>query len=481
MPEPPVTITPNEASDLPPDTAMLASRGASDAPIPSDAMLPPTHQAEPQQYQPPPLDPSLTQGPSEPLPNTETHLSTLGNILGKVAGFLTGDDKWVVTRDADGNMRAEKQDMSTKEKWGRIAAAALGGAARGMAAGQGPGGMGRAIGAGFQGAVQDQQQAKQSAFSEADQANRELLFKANRASLLQDVVRKTMVNKEADAKASADEMVMTNKMLARLAAAPGATDAGIYQTPSEIYQIPYKHPELMNGHTDGVVEAYPVYNADHTIKGFQAYIVDKAWADQKTKEDRTFYEWKPNPDDPVNGRPVLQQRTIKAGQTTEGAYAQGMLNTVKTGLDYQKKYADIEKENRPPVAKSWQEAQAMADQETDPAKKAALQKTADDIYNKALKLKRTSAKEGSGTGAGGAGSDWSNPLKATKATTPAEGATDAGETGDQGSFLGQFNAPVSAHGQQILDSLPPGKAALVKRFGNYLADESKELPRGKER
>lgn len=466
----PDTITPSEASDSPLANEMLTPREASDAPIPPDAMLPATHQVDPTQINSYPAPAAM----QEPQPTAESHLQTLGHILGNIGSHIVGDEKWTVTRDKDGNVSAERTPMTTGEKWAKIAAVALGGAARGMQAGQGPGGAGKAIGAGFQQGQQVGQEQQQAAFSEADQENRQLLFKANRASLIQDVARKTMQNKEMDAKATADEVEMSNKLAQRLAAAPGSVDAGIYQTPGEIYQIPYKHPELMKGHTDGVVEAYPIYNPDHTIKGFQAYIVDKAWADQKTKEDRMYSYWKPNPDDPVNGRPVLESRLVKAGQMTEGAYANGMMDTAKKGLDYQASYAKAQKALHPQI-NNWQQAQAAADAEPDPAKKAQLQQTADKLKSGEIELKKAGKK---GTGSGTSESDWTAPLKATGA---AQTSTPAGELPDQGAWLNQFTAPVSAEGQRILDSLPPGRANLVKRFGNYLADEGKELPRGKER
>jgi hypothetical protein len=392
MPDTPTTVTPNEASDSPLANVMLNPGGASDAPIPPDAMLPPTHQVDTYQGRDYPAPAAM----QEPQPTAESHLSAIGDILGKVAGLITGDEKWTVTRDKDGNTTAERTPMTTSEKWGRIAAAALGGAARGFAAGQGPGGAAKAVGAGFQQGFQMPQQQQQQAFTEADQANREMLFKANRASLNQDIVRKTLANKEADTKAGVDEVNMTNGMLKRLSDAPGSVDAGVFQTPAEVYRIPQDHPELFKGHPNGVVEAYPVYNPNHSIKGFQAYIVDKAWADQKTTEDRDYYEWQPNPQDPVNGDPVLVKRNVKAGQTTEGAYANGMMKTVTQGLDFQKKKADIDKANRTPTPKTWQEAQIAADAEKDPAKKAELQKTADDVFAKTKQLKAKAAKEGGG-------------------------------------------------------------------------------------
>jgi hypothetical protein len=76
------------------------------------------------------------------------HQNWLSHILDTVGTILGGDKTIVATKHPDGSVSVEHNPSTTGEKWGRIAQAALGGAARGMAAGQGPGGAGKAFGAG---------------------------------------------------------------------------------------------------------------------------------------------------------------------------------------------------------------------------------------------------------------------------------------------------------------------------------------------
>ncbi len=105
MPDNPTTITPSGASDAPYDpTMMLATRGVSDEPIPGDAMLPATHQADPmQQATPASIDPGAGYTPYQEPP----HEAWYRHVLSAAASSMAGDESWKVTKTPDGQVSME--------------------------------------------------------------------------------------------------------------------------------------------------------------------------------------------------------------------------------------------------------------------------------------------------------------------------------------------------------------------------------------
>ena len=123
------------------------------------------------------------------------HQNWLSRILDTVGTILGGDKTIVATKHPDGSVSVEHNPSTTGEKWGRIAQAALGGAARGMAVGQGPGGAGRAFAAGTQAGLAQPQQSLDAANKEAAAMNAQQLAAANHALLDQQRIAQVWQNK----------------------------------------------------------------------------------------------------------------------------------------------------------------------------------------------------------------------------------------------------------------------------------------------
>lgn len=133
----------------------------------------------------PPMALVATPQAQQPPPTAEHHLSWIGRVLDKVGSILGGDETYRIKKQPDGSFAISQDPSTTGEKWGRIAAAALGGAAQGLANSQGPGGFARAASAGIQYGMQQPQQQMQQQEQTVDFQNKQLLAKANRIQLTQ--------------------------------------------------------------------------------------------------------------------------------------------------------------------------------------------------------------------------------------------------------------------------------------------------------
>ena len=186
--------------DIPANLAAVAPTGdATGVPtaIAAPAATPtiPTPSGTPVATDPGPADTAMIQGQPGPtyqdpeISTAAVHQNWLSRILDSVGTILGGDKTIVATKHPDGSISVVHNPSTTGEKWGRIAQAALGGAARGMAAGQGPGGAGKAFAAGAQAGLQQPQQDLDAANKEAANMSQQQLRAAQNARLNQDVVR----------------------------------------------------------------------------------------------------------------------------------------------------------------------------------------------------------------------------------------------------------------------------------------------------
>ena len=109
----------------------------------------------------------------------------MGRILDKVGSILGGDTTYRLTKASDGSMSIAPETSTMGEKWGRVAAAALGGLAQSLPASFGPAGAATGAAAGIQYGLQLPQQRQQQQEQTVDFENKQLLAKANRIHLTQ--------------------------------------------------------------------------------------------------------------------------------------------------------------------------------------------------------------------------------------------------------------------------------------------------------
>lgn len=120
------------------------------------------------------------------------HHSRLANMLSKVGDLLGGNTSYKLIQNADGSVDVHPQASTPGEKWGRVAQVALQGMAKGWAAGQGPGGMAKALNAG----VQTGTQIAADRTKEANDLSQQYTAQ-NRAKILFDANHKLLVLRTA--------------------------------------------------------------------------------------------------------------------------------------------------------------------------------------------------------------------------------------------------------------------------------------------
>jgi hypothetical protein len=238
------------------------------------------------------------------------HQSWLAHVMDKVGSILGGDTTLHVTKKADGSVEVTHDPSTEGEKWGRVAAAALGGAAKGLAVGQGPGGPARAAAAGIQSGLQAPQQRLDQANQEASVEQQRIQSHANLVLTQQRSVAQVFQNKMANVAATQAQVDQANAENERFSNAPGAENMGTYGDMDEVAKSP-NVAFIMQHHPGGTMRTVPIFDKDHNITGVRAYVIDKAWADQRNDKPVTYLEAKAA--DTPGGKPTFETKTIPAG------------------------------------------------------------------------------------------------------------------------------------------------------------------------
>ena len=258
-----------------------------------------------------PIDPTATPTP----PDVQHHMGILGTVLDRVGTLLGGDETLQVRKDPQGNVTITREPSTMGEKWGRIAMAALGGATHGLAVGQGPGGVARAAAAGYDTGVQQQQQRQQEAEAQATAEQRRLQFNANNALLNQRVLMGTMAARQAGYSATAADTAAANANEEFLASNPNNIRLDEITDISQLPELKRRFADVIQQHAQGQIHTLTSYGSDGRPH-ITAYLVDRAWQNQKNADPVTVYEMKPgdNPGDP----PKRVAKTIAPGSQSNG-------------------------------------------------------------------------------------------------------------------------------------------------------------------
>jgi hypothetical protein len=237
----------------------------------------------------------------------------LGDKLSKISSAITGDETWTVTKAADGTTTATKAPITNKERWGQIAAVAIGGALKGLAAGQGPGGAAKALGAGGEFGMQVPQQQQKNAQEQADQGNKQLMFSANKALLQQKIAMNVFALNQMDANLTKEQVDRANENEAWLLSNPNNQKVADFKTEADAMQYEKTHPELLKLHTGSGYHTEMTQGADGKPQ-ISLYTVDQGWLDRKNDQDVTYKRLEPG--DTLDAPMKLVPHTVKAGSDT---------------------------------------------------------------------------------------------------------------------------------------------------------------------
>jgi hypothetical protein len=288
----------------------------------------------PNQYTPPPpttTPDTMTAGvpqtgqPTAPtvMPAGNVPLSTLLNqaaavhhgrtarALNAVGSILGGDTTYHIVTNPDGSVDATPQPSTPGEKWGRVAKAALMGAAKGFEVGQGPGGAQRAAAAGIETGMampQAQQDQTQALAQKAnDQNQQKLLFNANIAYLNQRNLEQSWMlgqQKQAASEHEEDRDVQFNKLKADL----HMVDVGPAEDVEQAAKIYNGNPQVQQAMTNGnLLIHHSGTQAPH------AYIIPEDKLAQYVSSDQTGYRYGV---DPTTNNVTKTPYTITANSET---------------------------------------------------------------------------------------------------------------------------------------------------------------------
>lgn len=252
------------------------------------------------------------------------HHGRVAQSLNAIAQILGGGGGgYRLNKNSDGSVSIEQYDPTPGQRWGRIAATALAGAAKGFAAGQGPGGMGRAAGAGmdtgFQTAQNQQDRTMAMAKQMNDQNRADQLFKANMAKLNQDAIKSTwemqrdkntaLENEEDRQAAIQTHMQAANAKKFHV----GGSDPD--QLMDDVAKQYNSNQELQQAHHDGRTVVYTTHDPKTgAVTGADIYMVPEDEMEKPYMQDyqRTELQW--DNDHPENKPKEVNIGTpIKAG------------------------------------------------------------------------------------------------------------------------------------------------------------------------
>lgn len=389
MADDPQAVTPPQAT--PPPSATDDSQNLSYVAPPAAVTLAPIQHPFPGDDQIATIPSQLTSTiPSDPI---QHHMSWLGRILDSVGSILGGDTTYRLTKAADGSMSIAPDASTRGEKWGRVAAAALGGLAAGLPQSFGPAGVAQGAAAGFQAGAQQPAQQRQSLQQQADFQNKQLTEKANRVFLQQRMVQQILTNQALGVQMDQDEVARNDQLNKDLQASPWHDDVGFFKDMDAAMQAAKTDPQILKDHAQARHKIVPVYNRDRTVKGFQVYNMDPALTDMWNDQPLPIHKITLTPD--ANGilKPTKTQvGTIQPHGIQMGAYNNAEDKVTTDLLAGQQKYATTVKDLREPAGMSGhlttspgataalitQKQQALA-AETDPVKRQQLQSDIDSL------------------------------------------------------------------------------------------------------
>lgn len=351
------------------------------------------------------------------------HHNWLATILDKASGILAGDTSVHVTRDPQGNVTVTHDPATGGEKWGRIASAVLGGALKGYAAGQGPGGQARALATGFQTGQDVQQQQLAQANAEAANMNAQQLAAANDALIHQKTIQAGLANREAGLTLGTQEAGLLQSAADSIQNSPNTTDLGTFTDMQGIMKAVQNNSAILQGHTNQALKVMVTTDASSGKPQFHAFLVDQG--DDNRKNDKVEKAFKINVD-PTTGAPTLAADDIAPQSQPKVKIRTAQQAVIAQYFDMKDKWDKNHKPETPKTPTTAQAALIAAGQETDPVKKQALLDSAAAIQKNELALR-------------------------VAGRTPAAGT-----------------APVSlggASGPDALAALPTGDAATVKAIG----------------
>ena len=309
------------------------------------------------------------------------HQTWLGHVLHTVGGILGGDTTLHVTKHPDGSVEVTHDPSTEGEKWGRVAAAALGGAAHGIAVGQGPGGPARAAAAGIQTGLQAPQQRLDQANQEASVEEERMTRAANNALIHQKAYQETLVSQQLKTKIDQQSADQINDFVEGLKSSPDAKEFGVINNVQDLMKIAAANQDFLKSHTDLSLKAVPVPKPGG---GTELHAIATDLGDDEQPVGDSGMKVMQISVDPTTNKPTLTSVPAHSSEKV-GKVRMGNQGTIAQFIGLSNNW---EKTNKPTQLKTLPEMNVAIENEPDAQKKADLIKARDTTFSQEMKLRQ---------------------------------------------------------------------------------------------
>jgi hypothetical protein len=315
MPDQTITANPDTVNVTAPPPA--PPQDSQTAPDPSQAGMiqptPPPDYTNPQStYQPPGPDPNAD---PEVHAGAVSHARSAG-VLSGVLRALAGPRSYKAITNQDGSVDVHEMPSTRGEQWRRILGAALEGASKGFAAGQGPGGLAHAASAGIDAGLQQPYQQADRVQAQAAQANdqnrKQQLFKANMAMFAQNAAKgaweltneQRKAGEEIEALQQSFDQYRENAHLKKIGDAPDVEHGA---------QMFNANPEVQQAIADGRLIIHTNYDAKtRQATGASVYVRPVVASNQMWDKPATHHNYSVDEKGDITDEPY----TVDAGYNT---------------------------------------------------------------------------------------------------------------------------------------------------------------------
>ena len=282
--------------------------------------------------------------PAPKPPDVQEHEGWMHRVLDKVGGILGGDTTVHVTKDKDGNVTVTHDPSTTGEKWARVAAAAIGGAAKGIENSQGPGGLARAGAAGAEFGLQQPQKRQEQADAQATAEQKRQMLAAQNVLIHQQGYRAMLESQGLKLDIDAKSAATMNSYRDDLASDPNATDYGVISSPEDLTRIATANADFLHHHTNLQLKSALVPKKGGG--GFEIHaIASDPGEDMQPIKPGTMM---PTIEvDPKTGKPSLSDTPASKGQK-QGAFNIARSAVITKFADLTNKYATAHAKDNPP-------------------------------------------------------------------------------------------------------------------------------------
>ena len=267
--------------------------------------------------------PIQSQGPNIVRP---VRRSGLAGIVDEIRDAISGTQTSQMYQDDEGNKYIQHPDMTSGQKWLKIAGTALHGAAAGYANGQGPGGSARAFQAGVSVGDKQAEAEKQKEQSMNEEVKQAQLDKFNNVKLKHDLAASEFALTRMQVKATQDDVDFSQKQIDRERGL-GSADLGVYQDPAALAKVQEQDPTFWKNVYKNNIVAVPEIGEDGTRQGIHVFLRTPGIGNQMAEKGTQVMDFVPG--EKPGDAPKLVPRTLTIPATHDQVDAYNNAATTK--------------------------------------------------------------------------------------------------------------------------------------------------------